>query len=108
VASTTQTPRRVVAAKNQEIHQAVREEYNTIVQSIVDALLRCDPRFLVHVYNHYHKIGEIPGNDFYEKFLKQCQDQVNQFKARTQTKNGRTQTKNGRRKENKRNKKKKS
>ncbi|KAJ3494764.1 hypothetical protein NLJ89_g10737 [Agrocybe chaxingu] len=105
-------PCRKVAKENRKIQKAVREEYNEIVRTVVDAWLRCDPRFLAHVYNSYFRTGQAPQNDFYAKFAKRCRARANNIVRANHGEQGtssnqsqaRTQTRNERKKQTQRNK----
>ncbi|KIM39005.1 hypothetical protein M413DRAFT_419390 [Hebeloma cylindrosporum] len=118
---------RKVAKENRKVQNAVREEYDIIIRTVVDALLRSDPRFTAHVSLNFFMSGQPPSGDLRTKFAQQCRARANKFRANAQTRKGtaahnqvknesqdhnqtsngtrtRNQTKNARKKQKKRNK----
>lgn len=86
-------------------------------KTVVDGLLRCDRRFMAHVYYRFFRTGQVPSDDFYSKFVQRCKARSNKFRARVQTRKkteadnqtrkepeAHNQTRNQRKKQNKRNK----
>ncbi|KAF8881033.1 hypothetical protein CPB84DRAFT_1792103 [Gymnopilus junonius] len=74
-----------IEKKNRVIHAQVQDQYNDFIRTLVDALLRCDPRFMLHVYIHFHNDNHPQTDEFYSKFVKRCRDKANKFKTRAQS-----------------------
>ena len=56
----------------------------TSFKTVVDGLLRCDPRFTAHVYYRFFSTGQTPSGDFYTKFVQRCKARANKFRSRAQ------------------------
>ncbi|PPR06014.1 hypothetical protein CVT26_007493 [Gymnopilus dilepis] len=75
---------RQVAKKNREIQAQVREEYNQFIRNLAENMLAGDPRFLMHVYLHYHREGKAPSDAFYRRYIQRSRARASQPPPRSQ------------------------